>query len=239
MNIKEHKAKIILVEDDMNLGFLLVDFLEANGLEVKLYRDGSSGLNGFQASSYDFCIIDLMLPKMDGFTLTRKIKELNPEIPVIILSARSLKEDKIKGFRIGVDDYITKPFDEEELLYRIKAIMNRIKKGGETTSANSIISIGKYEFDSLNQLLNFSKTSRRLTIKENKILMLLGNSKNNLVKREEIMIAIWGESDYYTGRSLDVFISKLRSYLRNDTNVTITTIPTVGYILEVINSEKE
>ncbi len=239
MNIKEHKAKIILVEDDMNLGFLLVDFLEANGLEVKLYRDGSSGLNGFQASSYDFCIIDLMLPKMDGFTLTRKIKELNPEIPVIILSARSLKEDKIKGFRIGVDDYITKPFDEEELLYRIKAIMNRIKKRGETTSANSIISIGKYEFDSLNQLLNFSKTSRRLTIKENKILMLLGNSKNNLVKREEIMIAIWGESDYYTGRSLDVFISKLRSYLRNDTNVTITTIPTVGYILEVINSEKE
>jgi len=239
MNIKEHKAKIILVEDDMNLGFLLVDFLEANGLEVKLYRDGSSGLNGFQASSYDFCIIDLMLPKMDGFTLTRKIKELNPEIPVIILSARSLKEDKIKGFRIGVDDYITKPFDEEELLYRIKAIMNRIKKRGETTSANSIISIGKYEFDSLNQLLSFSKTSRRLTIKENKILMLLGNSKNNLVKREEIMIAIWGESDYYTGRSLDVFISKLRSYLRNDTNVTITTIPTVGYILEVINSEKE
>jgi DNA-binding response OmpR family regulator len=180
-----------------------------------------------------------MLPKMDGFTLTRKIKELNPEIPVIILSARSLKEDKIKGFRIGVDDYITKPFDEEELLYRIKAIMNRIKKGGETTSANSIISIGKYEFDSLNQLLSFSKTSRRLTIKENKILMLLGNSKNNLVKREEIMIAIWGESDYYTGRSLDVFISKLRSYLKNDTNVTITTIPTVGYILEVINSEKE
>ena len=228
---KELKAKIILVEDDVNLGFLLVDFLEANGYEVKLYRDGLSGLNGFRSNNFDFCILDLMLPRMDGFTLAEKIKELNSDIPVIILSARSLKEDKIKGFRIGIDDYITKPFDEEELLYRIKAIINRIKQLPFKVN-NNIAKIGKFEFDPVNQLLTFENNTRRLTLKESKLLGLLINSKNNLVRREEIMIEIWGESDYYTGRSLDVFVSKLRSYLKNDPEVYITTIPTVGYILE-------
>jgi DNA-binding response OmpR family regulator len=235
MTDKESSAKIILVEDDVNLGFLLLDFLEANGFEVKLYRDGVSGLNGFKLSRFDFCILDLMLPKMDGFTLAEKIKELNSEIPVIILSARSLKEDKIKGFRIGVDDYITKPFDEEELLYRIRAIMNRIKPKAEILNGNKLIRIGKFEFDPINQLLILENQSRRLTLKETKILSLLSKSMNNLVKREEIMIGTWGESDYYTGRSLDVFISKLRSYLKIDPDLSITTIPTVGYILELKN----
>jgi DNA-binding response OmpR family regulator len=230
---KSLKAKIILVEDDINLGFLLVDFLQTNGFEVKLYRDGISGLDGFKSNLFDFCILDLMLPKMDGYTLAEKIKELNSEIPVIILTARSMKEDKIKGFRIGIDDYITKPFDEEELLYRIRAIMNRLKKSTVAEPSNNIIQIGKFEFDSLNQLLTFRNNPKRLTIKETRILRLLADSKNNLVKREEIMINIWGESDYYTGRSLDVFVSKLRSYLKNDTNIQITTIPTVGYILEI------
>jgi DNA-binding response OmpR family regulator len=228
---KELSGKIIIVEDDVNLGFLLVDFLEANGFEVKLYRDGLSGLNGFQTYKFDFCILDLMLPKMDGFTLAEKIKEINREVPVIILSARSLREDKIKGFRIGVDDYITKPFDEEELLYRIRAIMSRIRQGPVNVT-NNISTIGKFEFDALNQLLTYNKNPRRLTLKESKILRILTNSKNNLVKREELMIEIWGESDYYTGRSLDVFVSKLRGYLKNDPEVWITTIPTVGYILE-------
>jgi len=233
MKKSEVKTKIILVEDDVNLGFLLVDFLEVNGFDVKLYRDGISGLNGFRTNDFNFCILDLMLPNMDGFTLAEKIKELNSEIPVIILSARSLKEDKIKGFRIGVDDYITKPFDEEELLYRIRAIINRIKNFPEMTNGNKPVWIGKFEFDSKNQLLIFGNKELRLTIKENKILSLLSNSINNLVKREEIMINAWGESDYYTGRSLDVFISKLRSYLKNDPGISITTIPTVGYILEI------
>jgi DNA-binding response OmpR family regulator len=228
---KEKKGRIILVEDDVNLGFLLVDFLEADGFDVKLYRDGLSGLNGFQSNSFDFCILDLMLPKMDGFTLAEQIKELNTDIPVIILSARSLKEDKIKGFRLGIDDYITKPFDEEELLYRIKAIMNRIKKVPVSVN-NNILKIEKFEFDPVNQLLTYENNPRRLTSKENKILRLLINSKNNLVRREEIMVEVWGESDYYTGRSLDVFISKLRSYLKNDPDICITTIPTVGYIIE-------
>jgi DNA-binding response OmpR family regulator len=231
MNRNEPKIKIILVEDDVNLGFLLVDFLEANGFEVKLYRDGLSGLNGFQAASFDFCILDLMLPKIDGFALAEKIKEMNKDIPVVILSARSLREDKIKGFRTGVDDYITKPFDEEELLYRIRAILNRVKLSSEKDNSNDLVRIGKFEFDSKNQLLIYGNTKQRLTLKESKILRLLLNSQNNLVKREEIMIDAWGESDYYTGRSLDVFISKLRGYLKNDPTISIITIPTVGYIL--------
>jgi DNA-binding response OmpR family regulator len=233
MSTVEGKIRILLVEDDVNLGFLLVDFLESDGFEVKLYKDGESGYKGFQSTGFDLCIIDLMLPRMDGFTLAGKIKESDPEIPIIILSARSMKEDKIKGFRIGVDDYITKPFDEEELLYRVKAILSRTRQSNYPTAKRSVISIGKYEFDSSNQLLSFNKGSQRLTLKESQILGLLCNQINNLVKREEIMIAVWGDSDYYTGRSLDVFISKLRSYLRNDPFVRITTIPTVGCILEV------
>jgi DNA-binding response OmpR family regulator len=229
---KEKNRKILLVEDDVNLGFLLVDFLEANGFEVKLYRDGLSALNGFQISHFDFCIIDLMLPKMDGFTLGGKIKEINSEVPMIILSARSMKEDKIKGFRMGIDDYITKPFDEEELLYRIRAILGRANQARAIDSNTSDIEIGRYHFDPLNQLLSVDNKPQRITLKESKILQKLAIAKNNLVTREEIMIDVWGESDYYTGRSLDVFISKIRCYLKNDPSVKITTIPTVGYILE-------
>jgi DNA-binding response OmpR family regulator len=233
MNTNEAKIRILLVEDDVNLGFLLVDFLESDGFEVKLYKDGESGYKGFQGARFDLCIIDIMLPRMDGFTLAGKIKETDPEIPIIILSARSMKEDKIKGFRIGIDDYITKPFDEEELLYRVKAILARTRQSINHGQKKAVLSIGKYEFDPSNQLLTINNKPQRLTIKESQILGVLCNKINNLVKREEIMIAVWGDSDYYTGRSLDVFISKLRGYLKNDPSVRITTIPTVGCILEV------
>ncbi len=232
MTKNSQSIKIILVEDDINLGLLLMDFLESSGFEVFLYRDGLSGLKGFQQQNFDFCILDLMLPGIDGFILAEKIKEMKSDIPVIILSARSLKEDKIKGFRLGIDDYITKPFDEEELLYRIKAIMNRIRQEG---SKDTVIlpMIGKFVFDQVNQLLVDGEKSRRLTLKESMITGLLVKSKNNLVKREELMTAVWGDSDYYTGRSLDVFVSKIRSYLKSDPDVNIVTIPTVGYILEI------
>jgi DNA-binding response OmpR family regulator len=226
------KIKILLVEDDINLGFLLVEFLESNGFEVKLYKDGESGHKGFLLSVFDLCIIDIMLPKMDGFTLLAKIKETDPDIPIIILSARSMKDDKIKGFRLGVDDYVTKPFDEEELVCRINAILARSAHDNFPGSGKSPIRIGEFEFDQANQLLTFNSVSQRLTIKESRILYLLARSVSNIVKREDIMAEIWGDTDYYTGRSLDVFISKLRSYLKNDPAIKITTIPTVGYILE-------
>lgn len=230
-----HKSKILIVEDDLNLGFLLVDYLESQGFDVKLYNDGLSGLKGFQLQQYDLCIIDIMLPKMDGFTLIGKIKEVNKKIPIIILSARSMKEDKIKGFCIGVDDYITKPFDEEELLYRVRAILNRTEKQDETVQHDDIkvFQLGDFEFDSERQLLSQGNNQVRLTIKEARILKILCNAKGKLVKREELMLEIWGDSDYFVGRSLDVFISKLRKYLKPDSKIKITSIPTVGYVLEV------
>ncbi|MBE0677734.1 MAG: response regulator transcription factor [Bacteroidales bacterium] len=229
----QRNIKIILVEDDVNLGFLLAEFLESNGFEVKLYRDGTSALQGFSLSSFDFCIIDVMLPGLDGFTLTEKLKKINRDIPVIILSARSLKEDKLTGFRLGIDDYITKPFDEEELLYRIRAVLNRLKNGKGSTSNNlKPIMIGCYKFEPMNQVLSFKDKAQRITVKESRILQMLAAKKNNVVTRDEIMLTVWGESDYYTGRSLDVFISKLRGYLKNDPSLQIVTVPTVGYRLE-------
>jgi DNA-binding response OmpR family regulator len=232
MKKEVRQYKILLVEDDINLGFLLIDLLESKGFDVKLYRDGASGYKGFQTGNYDFCILDIMLPGMDGFTLAAKIKEINPDIPLIILSARQMKDDKIRGFRLGIDDYITKPFDEDELYCRIMAIINRINSPGKTRK-ESCINIGKYTFDPANQLLKIKSTSQRLTLRESKILGKLAFSANNIVSREEIMKDIWGETDYYTGRSLDVFISKIRTCLKDDPDVKITTIPTVGYILEV------
>lgn len=225
-------TRILLVEDDVNLGFLLVDFLESNGFEVKLYRDGQSALQGFRRTGADFCLIDIMLPGMDGFSLTGKIREMDGRVPVIILSARSLKEDKITGFRLGVDDYITKPFEEEELLYRIKAVLNRTKDNRIIPDSEpKPAMIGKYRFEPGNLTLSFDGKSQRITVKESKILWLLASSRDRIVTREEIMISVWGESDYYTGRSLDVFISKIRSYLKNDPRIKINTIPTVGYML--------
>lgn len=229
---EKNNIKILLVEDDTNLGFLLAEFLESGGYEVKLYRDGEAGLRGFQLHQFDFCILDIMLPKMDGFTLLTNIRKIKPEIPVMLLSARSLKDDKIKGFNLGIDDYLTKPFDEEELLCRIKAILNRT--GLKTVKkADSSTIIGKYRFDNPNQVIKLGNKCQKLTIKESSILNLLCASMNNIVKREELMIEVWGETDYYTGRSLDVFMSKIRGYLKDDLSVRITTIPTVGYKLEV------
>lgn len=222
----------MLVEDDLNLGFLLVDFLETNGFDVKLYKDGESGLRGFQSGSFDVCILDVMLPRLDGFSLVEKIKSVDNDIPVIILSARSLKEDKIKGFRLGVDDYITKPFDEDELLYRIMAVMKRVVKQGAKEEEDQPVSFGSFEFDRLTQQLRSGGRCQRLTYKECLVLAMLADSLNRLVKREEIMLSVWGDSSYYTGRSLDVFISKLRGYLKDDPSVRLTTIPTVGYVLE-------
>ncbi len=224
------KIKILLIEDDTNLGFLLVEYLETNGFDVKLYRDGETGFKGFQNGHFDFCILDIMLPSLDGFSLAKKIKAENKQIPIIFLTAKSLKEDKIKGFNIGIDDYITKPFDEEELLCRINAILMRVDSEKTKTTKN-IFTIGKYTFNCNNKALIFNKKTKRLTTKESEILRLLCMSKNKIIKREDVLISVWGENDYFIGRSLDVFISKLRKYLEKDTTVKIETIPTVGFIL--------
>lgn len=223
-------VNILLVEDDLNLGFLLVEFLELKGFSVKLYRDGETAFTGFQNRHFDFCILDIMLPKLDGYSLAKKMKVLNPKIPIIFLTARSLKEDKMKGYEIGVDDYITKPFDEDELFYKISAILNRSNL--PNAPDESIFQIGRFQFDFQNQLLVIDGQKRRLTERESTILKLLCLSKNNVIRREQILTAIWGENDYFAGRSLDVFISKLRKYFSPDSNIRIENIPKVGFILQ-------
>jgi len=230
--MKSNKLKILLVEDDTNLGFLLLEFLESNGFDVKLYRDGISGLNGFRSSTFDFCILDVMMPLMDGFTLAEKIREQNKKVPIIFLTARSMKEDILKGFRIGIDDYITKPFDEDELLFRIHSILNRVNPDQEESN-KQVFKLGKIKFDVQNQELKFGSESKRLTSKEGKILAILAKSKNNIVSREDLMTEVWGETDYFIGRSLDVFISKIRKHLSSEPKIKIETIPTVGIILNL------
>lgn len=225
-------AKILLVEDDISMGFLLVDFLESNGFDVKLYKDGKRGLEAFKKGRYDFCILDVMLPGMDGFTIAENIRAENKKVPIIFLTARSMKQDKIKGFQLGVDDYVTKPFDEDELLCRIQAILNRIQVQNEAPKEEiTHFTIGKYQFDSANQNLESNEFAKRLTQKECEVLRMLCLSKNEIVKREEILINVWGENDYFHGRSLDVFIAKLRKYLKDDESVSIENVPKVGFVL--------
>ena len=230
--MQKAKTKILLVEDDTNLGFLLLEFLESNHFDVKLYRDGVSGLKGFESSEFDFCILDVMLPQMDGFTLAEKIRKQNKNVPIIFLTARSMKDDKIRGFQIGIDDYVTKPFDEDELLFRIQSILKRV--GTEIKDdPKEIYQLGQYLFDTGNMELKLGNESKRLTSKETKILAILARSKNNIVSRDDLMQEVWGEKDYFIGRSLDVFVSKLRRHLNHDQNIKIETIPTVGIILNV------
>ncbi|WP_075590307.1 response regulator transcription factor [Labilibacter marinus] len=225
------KTKILLVEDDTAMGFLLVDFLESNDFDVKLYKDGLQGINAFEQNSYDFCILDVMLPGMDGFSIAERIRKKNKTVPIVFLTAKTLKEDKLAGFNIGVDDYIVKPFDEDELLCRIKAILNRCKND---MLADPVISIGQYNYDTQNLLLKIGDEEKRLTQKENEVLKMLACSKNTLVKRDDILFKLWGDNDYFNSRSLDVFIAKLRKYLKLDTKIAIENVPSVGYVLKDI-----
>ena len=226
------RGRILLVEDDLNMGFLLVDFLESNNFSVKLCRDGESGLNAYNETDYDFCILDVMLPGIDGFTIAGKIRENNKRLPIIFLTARSMKADKLNGFKLGVDDYVTKPFDEDELLCRINAILNRAEWQEQSQrEIESSFQIGKYTFDFANQALHFESEIRRLTQKESAVLNVLTKSKNQLIKRDDILMAVWGDADYFKGRSLDVFIVKLRKYLQGDPTIKIENVPLVGYVL--------
>lgn len=227
------KTKILLVEDDVNMGFLLVDYLESNGFDVKLYKDGLSAYNAFRVGDYNFCILDLMLPGMDGFTLAERIRLENKLVPIIFLTARAMKQDKMKGFKLGIDDYITKPFDEDELLCRIEAILNRVNQNTQTNTTQSHFNIGLYQFDYPNQLLALNESKRRLTQKESDILRLFCLSVNNVIKRDDMLISIWGDNDYFKGRSLDVFIAKLRKYLADDSTITIENVPKVGFVLSL------
>jgi DNA-binding response OmpR family regulator len=229
--VKE-RLSILLAEDDLNLGVLLVDYLETEGFGVKLCKDGILALRAFEAHRFDLCLLDVMMPKMDGFSLAKEIRIKDNEIPVIFITAKSLKEDKLKGYGLGADDYITKPFDEEELLCKIKAVIRRIP-AHKNECRNALISIGKYTFDCNNQSLNIYGKTKRITERETGILAYLSDHRNKVIKREELLQAIWGENDYFLGRSLDVFITKIRKYLREDPALSIENVFGVGFIFNV------
>lgn len=224
-------AKILLAEDDENLGFVIRDNLEQHGFLVDLCINGEEALQQFQSRKYDICIFDVMMPKMDGFTLATKVRAENTQIPILFLTARSLKEDKIRGFVIGGDDYITKPFSIEELICRINVFIKRSQS--TIQHASNLIEIGKYSFDHDNLHLKADGLEKKLTQMEADILSYLSQRKGEVVKRGEILENIWGEDDYFSGRSLDVFISKLRKYLSEDENVKISNHHGVGFKLKI------
>ncbi len=228
--MNKERVKILLAEDDLNLGVLLVDYLETEGFDVKLCKDGELALKAFQSNHFSLCLLDVMLPKMDGFTLAKEIRMKDKNIPFIFITAKSLKEDKLKGYDLGADDYITKPFDEEELLWKIKAIARRIPSEKKEIR-EEIISIGRFAFDFNNQSLMIENKIKRITEKESEVLKYLNDNRNKVVKREDLLKDLWGENDYFLGRSLDVFITKIRKYLKEDPDLKIENVFGVGFIL--------
>lgn len=223
------QAKILLTEDDPNLGFVIKDNLEQRGYSVTLCNNGEEGLNEFNQSSYDLCILDVMMPKKDGFTLAKQIRSQNQQVPILFVTAKSMQEDKIEGFKQGGDDYIVKPFSMEELCLRIEVFLRR----SVPAQQNENFKLGNFQFDCTNFILQHGGGEKTLTQKEAEVLKLLCRNKDRVLKREEILNAVWGNDDYFLGRSMDVFISKLRKYLRDDPRVQIVNYHGVGFRLEV------
>jgi two-component system, OmpR family, response regulator len=235
MTEENSNIKILFVEDDPNLSMVLKDYLEMIGYEVFHAKDGESGSHLFLTRSYDLLILDVMMPKKDGFTLASEIRQKNQSVPIIFLTAKTLKEDRIKGFTNGCDDYITKPFSTEELNLRIQAILKRcaMVKMSRMNPEHEIFEIGNFKFDSQNLTLNSKNGERRLTRKESALLKMLCLSENNLLPREVALESIWGDNDYFISRSMDVFIAKLRKYLASDPRVHIINVHGIGFKLEV------
>ncbi|HLU86179.1 MAG TPA: response regulator transcription factor [Taishania sp.] len=225
--------KILLVEDDTSLGFVISDQLKRDGYHVTLCNDGAEGFKRFNEEQFHLCIFDVMMPKKDGFTLAREVRQINQEVPILFLTAKSMTEDKIEGFKAGGDDYLTKPFSVEELQMRVIALLKRVNIHVEEEE-QKIIQIGDYQFDSENYVLTFKGEVRSLTKKEAHILRILTKFKNHVVSREMILNAVWGQDDYFVGRSLDVFITKLRKYFKGDERISISNIHGVGFKLEVV-----
>jgi DNA-binding response OmpR family regulator len=224
--------KILLVEDDPSLGFVIKDNLSLKGYDVTLCQDGEEGEKSFATSSYNLCIFDIMLPKKDGFSLARSVRQKNTSIPILFLTAKSMMEDKLEGFRTGADDYITKPFSLDELLCRIEVFLRR-SSGIIQKEGKKIMTLGLYDFDFSNLTLKMSGNEKSLTQKEADVLKLLYQNRDRVLKREEILRHVWGDDDYFMGRSMDVFISKLRRYLKEDPTVQIVNYHGVGFKLEI------
>ncbi|MCB9233448.1 MAG: response regulator transcription factor [Bacteroidia bacterium] len=228
------QPNILLVEDDLNLGNILREYLEMKDFEVSLERDGEAGLSSFQTGTWDLCILDVMMPKLDGFSLAREIRRVDVQTPILFLTAKSMLEDKMEGFSLGGDDYLTKPFSMEELVMRIKALLRRRSTGSEPGEANeNEFSLGKYTFHYPERRLDYPEKSFKLTTKEAELLRLLCLHQSKVLKRETALRLIWGDDSYFNGRSMDVFITKLRKHLRHDPRISILNVHGTGFKLLV------
>jgi len=231
--MEKEKNKVLLVEDDTNFGQVLKNYLELHDFVVELVRDGILGLAAFRREKFDVCLLDVMMPNMDGFTLAEEIRNVDPDIPLFFLSAKSMKEDILKGYKLGADDYITKPFDSDILLQKIKAILKRNQELYERNHSQIEFNIGAYFFNSKLRTLKFSGNVQTLSPKENELLLMLCEYKNDLLPRELALKRIWGSDTYFNGRSMDVYIAKLRKYLKEDSAVEIVNIHGNGFRLVV------
>ena len=229
------KMRILLCEDDENLGMLLREYLQAKGYETELFADGEAGYRGFVRGRYDICVLDVMMPKKDGFTLAQEIKQADKDMPIVFLTAKTLKEDVFEGFKLGADDYITKPFSMEELTLRIEAILRRVQ--GKRRTENAIFKIGSYTYDPHKQTLQRGEEKTKLTTKESELLTLLYQHANDILQREYALKSIWIDDNYFNARSMDVYITKLRKHLRDDEDVEILNVHGKGY--KLITPEEE
>ncbi len=230
--------RILLVEDDQNFGDVLRSYLEMYDYEVTLATDGQQGMDNYKKGPFDLCIFDVMMPKKDGFTLAKEIREKDTQTPIIFLTAKTMKEDVLRGFKIGADDYMTKPFTSEELLYRIQAILKRSKAKPDAKDDIREFTIGKYHFEVPVRILTYAKGSKdedkvKLSPKEADLLKMFAQHMNDVLPRSEALTQIWGEDNYFTARSMDVFVTKLRKYLRQDDNIEIVNIHGNGFQLLV------
>lgn len=231
----ERQNSILLVEDDLNFGGVLKAYLEMDNYTVNWIDDGQKAIDSFEKGVYNLCILDVMLPNADGFSIAKKIKETDPEVPLIFLTAKTLKEDVLQGYKVGADDYVTKPFDSEVLLYKIKAILKRERTGGESIPEDEIFNIGLYEFNYQLRHVSYDSVIQKLSPKEADLLKMLCVSGNKILSRTDTLKALWGDDNYFTTRSMDVYVSKLRKYLKKDPNVEIENIHSSGYRLLIKN----
>lgn len=231
--MSEQKATILLVEDDLNLGFVIQDALKRRGFTVHLCRDGKEGLRKFNEQPYDLCVLDVMLPQKDGFSLAEDIRMVNALVPIVFLTAKSQTEDRIAGFKAGGDDYLTKPFSHEELILRIEAILRRTQGKEDEARERDRFDVGDYTFDHRNLTLSHPTEERKLTKKEAEVLRLLCLHTDQVLPRELVLNMVWGDDTYFLGRSLDVFISRLRKYLKLDPKVQIVNVHGVGFKLVI------
>jgi DNA-binding response OmpR family regulator len=233
----DRRTRILLLEDDPNLGQVVQEHLHMNGYEVTLCVDGQAGAETAESETFDLCLIDVMLPKMDGFTFAEQFRQRRPDVPFIFLTARSLKEDRIRGFKTGCDDYITKPFSIEELLLRIEAVLKRVRRAGPGDD-QAVFELGLYRFDYTHSVLIRGRKQQKLTPKEADLLRLLCRHMNRTLSRQTALQEIWGSDSYFSGRSMDVYISRLRKYLKADPSVEIMGIHGQGFRLVVDRGDR-